>query len=209
MMIFANSTWGRLMADCGVPGIYRSQVSGGWGNRLQVKMVTHAAPHQGLGVDQYAWCTSPLRRYTDLVNQWQVLACIQHGKTAPLTAPFRPKDADLFAIVSAFDAAYTAYGEFQSRMERYWCLKWLEQHQVHQADAVVIRDEVIRLVEIPLVIPMPGMQAFARGTQVRLELIDWDEVELTVQARFLEGSAESPAADDGAGEEDEGEDPVA
>ncbi|MBS7327646.1 MAG: RNB domain-containing ribonuclease [Oxalobacter sp.] len=209
MMIFANSTWGRLMADCGVPGIYRSQVSGGWGNRLQVKMVTHAAPHQGLGVDQYAWCTSPLRRYTDLVNQWQVLACIQHGKTAPLTAPFRPKDADLFAIVSAFDAAYTAYGEFQSRMERYWCLKWLEQHQVHQADAVVIRDEVVRLVEIPLVIPMPGMQVFARGTQVSLELIDWDEVELTVQARFLEGTAESPAADDSAGEEDEGEDPVA
>lgn len=193
MMIFANSTWGKLMADCGVPGIYRSQVSSGWGNRLLVKMVTHAAPHQGLGVDQYAWCTSPLRRYTDLVNQWQVLACIKHGKTAPLTAPFRPKDADLFAIVSAFDAAYTAYGEFQGRMERYWCLKWLEQHQVHQADAVVIRDEVVRLVDIPLVIPMPGMQAFARGTQVRLELIDWDEVELTVQARFLEGSAESPA----------------
>ena len=151
----------------------------------------------------------PLRRYTDLVNQWQVLACIQHGKTAPLTAPFRPKDADLFAIVSAFDAAYTAYGEFQARMERYWCLKWLEQHQVHQADAVVIRDEVVRLVEIPLVIPMPGMQVFARGTQVSLELIDWDEVELTVQARFLEGTAESPAADDSAGEEDEGEDPVA
>lgn len=209
MMIFANSTWGRLMADCGVPGIYRSQVSGGWGNRLLVKMVTHAAPHQGLGVDQYAWCTSPLRRYTDLVNQWQILACIQHGKTAPLTAPFRPKDADLFAIVSAFDAAYTAYGEFQGRMERYWCLKWLEQHQVHQADAVVIRDEIVRLVDIPLTIPMPGMQAFARGTQVRLELIAWDEVELTVQARFLEGSAESPVIQEEGSEEDvNGEDPV-
>ncbi len=185
MMIFANSTWGRLLDECGVPGVYRSQVSGGWGNRLQVKMVTHAAPHQGLGVDQYAWCTSPLRRYTDLVNQWQILACIEHGKAAPSSAFFRQKDAELFAIVSAFDAAYAAYGEFQGRMERYWCLKWLEQHQVHQVDAVVIRDEVVRLVDIPLVIPMPGMEVFARGSQVRLELIAWDEVELTVQARFL------------------------
>ncbi len=185
MMIFANSTWGKLMDDCGVPGIYRSQMSGGWGNRLQVKMVTHAAPHQGLGVDQYAWCTSPLRRYTDLLNQWQILACVEHGKDAPSSAYFRHKDAELFAIVSAFDAAYAAYGEFQSRMERYWCLKWLEQHDAHQVDAVVIRDEVVRLVDIPLVIPMPGMQVFARGSQIRLELIAWDDVELTVQARFL------------------------
>ncbi len=197
MMIFANSTWGRLMVDCGVPGIYRSQIYDGWGKRLLVKMVTHAAPHQGLGVDQYAWCTSPLRRYTDLVNQWQVLACIQHGNAASLVAPFRSKDdADLFAIISAFDATYTAYNEFQGKMERYWCLKWLEQHQVRQADAVVIRDGAVRLVDIPLVIPMPDMQAFAWGTLVRLELIAWDEVELTVQARFLEGFAESSVASD-------------
>ena len=79
LMIFANSTWGKLLHEHGIPGIYRSQGggTGSWLNRMQVKMVTHAAPHQGLGVDQYAWCTSPLRRYTDLVNQWQILACCQ------------------------------------------------------------------------------------------------------------------------------------
>ena len=82
LMIFANSTWGKLMHDHGVPGIYRSQGTG-WGGKMQVRMVTHAAPHQGLGVDQYAWSTSPLRRYPDLVNQWQILACIAHGVTAP------------------------------------------------------------------------------------------------------------------------------
>lgn len=185
MMIFANSTWGKLMHDCGVPGVYRSQVGSGWGNRLQVKMVTHAAPHQGLGVDQYAWCTSPLRRYTDLVNQWQILSCIRYGKTAPLTAYFRPKDAELFAIVSAFDATYSAYNEFQGKMERYWCLKWLEQHQAHQAEAVAIREDVIRLVDIPLTIPLVGIPALVRGTKLNVELIAWDDVELTVQARLM------------------------
>ncbi|MEO0315183.1 MAG: hypothetical protein RI928_1639, partial [Pseudomonadota bacterium] len=203
LMIFANSSWGKLMHEHGVPGIYRTQGAGnGWAARMQVRMLTHAAPHQGLGVDQYAWSTSPLRRYTDLVNQWQILACVRHGVTAPLVAPFKPRDADLFAIVSAFDSAYGAYADFQNIMERYWCLRWLAQGAVRQVDAVVLKDEVLRLVEIPLVIPMPGVK-HPRGTQVRLELISWDELDLTVQARVLEVSAVSETLSDDMDEESE------
>ncbi|NRR33032.1 RNB domain-containing ribonuclease [Oxalobacteraceae bacterium] len=210
LMIFANSTWGKLMHDHGVPGIYRSQGggTGGWAAKMQVRMVTHAAPHQGLGVDQYAWSTSPLRRYTDLVNQWQILACAEHGVTAPLVAPFKPKDANLFAIVSAFDAAYAAYGDHQSNMERYWCLRWLGQEDAKQVEAVVLKDEVLRLVDIPLIIRLPGMPQVARGAQVKLDIIRWDEVDLTIEARLLE----IPVAADVAGDaeldyedEDEGD----
>ncbi|NKI67862.1 RNB domain-containing ribonuclease [Collimonas pratensis] len=191
LMIFANSSWGKLMSDHGVPGIYRAQGggSGGWAAKMQVRMVTHAAPHQGLGVDQYAWSTSPLRRYTDLVNQWQILACVEGGVAAPLVAPFKPRDADLFAIVSGFDAAYSGYGDFQSNMERYWCLRWLGQEQARQVEAAVLKDEILRLAEIPLIIKLPGMQQLARGTQVKLDIIRWDEVDLTVEARLLEVSA--------------------
>ncbi len=203
LMIFANSSWGKLMHEQGVPGIYRTQGTGtGWAARMQVRMLTHAAPHQGLGVDQYAWSTSPLRRYTDLVNQWQILACVRHGVTAPLVAPFKPRDADLFAIVSAFDSAYGAYADFQNIMERYWCLRWLAQESVRQVDAVVLKDEVLRLVEVPLVIPMPGVK-HPRGTQVRLELISWDELDLTVQARVLEVSVVSDVISDDMDEESE------
>ncbi|MQR01350.1 ribonuclease catalytic domain-containing protein [Glaciimonas soli] len=192
LMIFANSTWGKFMADHGVPGIYRAQGggSGGWAAKMQVRMVTHAAPHQGLGVDQYAWSTSPLRRYTDLVNQWQILACAEKGIAAPLVAPFKPRDADLFAIVSAFDAAYSGYGDFQSNMERYWCLRWLGQEQkegrAKQVEAVVLKDEILRLVDIPLVIKLPGMPAVARGAQVKLDILRWDEVDLSIEVRLLE-----------------------
>lgn len=199
LMIFANSTWGKLLHDHGVPGIYRAQGGGqggqGWGARMQVRMLTHAAPHQGLGVDQYAWSTSPLRRYTDLVNQWQILACVKGGVTAPLIAPFKPKDADLFAIVSAFDSAYSAYADFQATMERYWCLRWLKQQDARLVDAVLLKDELLRLVDIPLVIPMTGAR-HPRGTQLRLELISWDEVDLSVQARVLEVTTVSPALAD-------------
>jgi exoribonuclease-2 len=197
LMIFANSTWGKLLHDSGVPGIYRSQGAGsgaGWAAKMQVRMVTHAAPHQGLGVDQYAWSTSPLRRYTDLVNQWQILACAEHGVTAPLVAPFKPRDATLFSIVSAFDAAYAAYNEFQQNMERYWCLRWLGQENARQVDAVVLKDEVLRLVEIPLVIRLPGMQQVARGAQVRMDIVRWDEVDLSLEARLLEVAEAAPEA---------------
>lgn len=205
LMIFANSTWGKLMHDHGVPGIYRSQGAsgGGWAARMQVRMVTHAAPHQGLGVDQYAWSTSPLRRYTDLINQWQILACAEHGVAAPLVAPFKPKDADLFAIVSAFDAAYAAYADFQGNMERYWCLRWLAQESAKHVDAVVLKDEVLRLVDIPLIVRLPGMPQAARGTQVKLDLIRWDEVDLTVEARLVEMTTMTAEAEAAVIEDDE------
>ncbi len=196
LMIFANSTWGKLLHDSGVPGIYRSQGpgAGGWNAKIQVRMVTHAAPHQGLGVDQYAWSTSPLRRYTDLVNQWQILACASNGVTAPLVAPFKHRDATLFSIVSAFDAAYAAYNDFQQNMERYWCLRWLGQEQAKQVDAVVLKDEIVRLVEIPLVVRLAGMPQVARGAQVKLDVIRWDEVDLSLEARLLEVAAAAPDA---------------
>ena len=125
-MILANSHWGGWLDELGVPGIYRSQASLAPG--IKVRMGTRAAPHAGLGVAQYAWATSPLRRYVDLVNQWQIIACARHGRTAALAAPFKPKDAALFSVISGFDAAYAAYNDFQSAIERYWTLRYLEQN---------------------------------------------------------------------------------
>lgn len=193
LAILTNSSWGKLLHEHGVPGIYRAQGGGsgnGWAAKMQVRMQTHAAPHQGLGVDQYAWSTSPLRRYTDLVNQWQILACIEHGVTAPLVAPFKQRDADLFAIVSAFDAAYSAYAAFQADMERYWCLRWLSQEkgeaETMKVEATVLKEEILRLVDIPLVIKLSGMPRVARGSQVKLDLLRWDEIDLTVEARLLD-----------------------
>ncbi|MGE8374427.1 MAG: ribonuclease catalytic domain-containing protein, partial [Diaphorobacter nitroreducens] len=133
--IVANSTWGNMLAEHGVPGIYRSQASLAPG--IKVRMSTKALPHAGIGVKSYAWATSPLRRYVDLVNQWQIIACARHGKTAALAAPFKPKDAELFSIISSFDAAYSAYNGYQAGMERYWTLKYLEQNQIAELDATV------------------------------------------------------------------------
>lgn len=183
LMILANSTWGKLLADHGVPGIYRTQKA--WGMH-RTRMQTYPAPHEGLGVAQYAWSTSPLRRYVDLVNQWQILAVAQHGVTAKLVAPFKPKDADLLAAVADFEGTYAAYAEHQSTMERYWCLRWLAQEGRDRMMAAVLKEGAVRFAEIPLVTRVPELVQAARGTQVMLEIADTDEIALEVSCRVLE-----------------------
>lgn len=205
LMILANSTWGKLLADHGVPGIYRTQKA--WGMN-RTRMQTYPAPHEGLGVAQYAWSTSPLRRYVDLVNQWQILAVAQHGVTAKLVAPFKPKDADLLAAVADFEGTYAAYAEHQSTMERYWCLRWLQQENRERMVATVLKDGAVRFAEIPLVTRVPELAQAQRGTQVLLEIASTDEISLEVSCRVLEvfaGEGELPEEELAAGEESDEE----
>ena len=183
-MILANSTWGSWMAELGVPGIYRSQASLLPG--VKVRMGTRALPHAGIGVKSYAWSSSPLRRYTDLVNQWQIIACARHGKTAALVAPFKPKDAELFSIISSFDAAYFAYNGYQGAMERFWTLKYLQQNGLTEITATVFKENMVRADDMPLVLPVLGAANLPRGARVRVKLGDIDEITLDVMGTVVE-----------------------
>jgi exoribonuclease-2 len=180
-MILANSRWGGWLADCGVPGIYRSQASMAPG--IKVRMGVKPAPHAGMGVAQYTWATSPLRRYVDLVNQWQIIACARHGRTAALAAPFKPRDVALFSIISAFDAAYAAYNGFQSGIERYWTLQYLIQQGLQELDATVMKDGLVRADSLPLVFRALGAESLPRGAHVRVRLLGHDLLTLDVQAK--------------------------
>jgi exoribonuclease-2 len=198
-MILANSHWGGWLATHNVPAIYRSQASLAPG--VKVRMGTKPAPHAGIGVSQYSWATSPLRRYVDLVNQWQIVACVRHGRTAALAAPFKPRDASLFSIISSFDATYAAYNDFQQTIERYWTLRWLQQHQVHELEATTMRDGLVRVDTLPLVFKCTGCESLPRGTRVRVALQSLDalslEVHATLAARLADTIDAAPeAADD-------------
>jgi exoribonuclease II len=185
-MILANNTWGGWLNDLGVPGIYRTQASMAPG--VKVRMGTRAQPHAGMGVAHYTWATSPLRRYVDLVNQWQIIACARHGRTAALAAPFKPKDTALFAIISGFDAAYSAYNDYQRAIERYWTLRWLTQNGVTEIECGVMKDGLVRADTLPLVLKALGAEALPRGARVRVRLGEPDLLTLdiggTVSARL-------------------------
>ena len=201
-MILANSTWGGWLNELGLPGIYRSQASLAPG--IKVRMGTKALPHAGMGVAQYTWATSPLRRYVDLVNQWQIIACARHGRTAALVAPFKPKDAQLFSIISGFDAAYSAYNGFQSAIERYWTLRHLAQAGITELSAAVMKDGLVRADDLPLVFKALGCEPLPRGTHVKVRITGVDEMTLDVHANLVERLDEAPAA--ASAEEAEAED---
>jgi exoribonuclease II len=202
-MILANSTWGSWLGELGVPAIYRSQASLAPG--VKVRMGTKALPHAGIGVKSYAWSTSPLRRYTDLVNQWQIIAAARHGRTAALAAPFKPKDAELFSIISGFDAAYSAYNGYQAGMERFWTLRYIQQNGLTELAGVAFKDGLVRADDLPLVLPVLGGNELPRGAHVRVKLGEIDLITLDVKGTVIErldvapeplGSEEDEAEDD-------------
>ena len=135
----------------------------------------------------YAWSTSPLRRYTDLVNQWQIIAAARHGRTAALAAPFKPKDAELFSIISGFDAAYSAYNGHQAGMERFWTLQLPAAARAsRELVGTVFKEGLVRADDLPLVLPVLGGGDLPRGARVRVKLGDIDLITLDVNGTVVE-----------------------
>jgi exoribonuclease-2 len=182
LMILVNSTWGKLLADNEIAGIYRTQNNG------KVKMSTVAAPHQGLGVAQYMWSSSPLRRYIDLVNQRQIINLLRHE-----TPSYGQNDTALFTILRDFDAAYTVYNDFQRQMERYWCLRWLQQENIKQTEVWILRENLVKLVAIPLTSKIPSLPELPANSRAILEIGEIDLLDLNFNARFV-STIEAPPA---------------
>jgi exoribonuclease-2 len=173
LMIAVNGTWGRLLDDHGVPAIYRVQTGG------KVRMATSAMEHQGLGVSHYIWASSPLRRYVDLVNQWQLLALL--GGNAP---PFSRNSDLMLAAVHDFEATYAAYDEFQGRMENYWCLRWMLQEAIEVAAAEVVRENLVKFEGLPLYARVPSLPELPPGTGVEIAVSGIDLVEADFKCTF-------------------------
>ena len=183
LMILANGSWGELLAEREVAAIYRVQTSG------KVRMSAHPEAHESLGLGCYAWFTSPLRRYVDLLNQWQLAAALEGKK-----APFARNSEQLLAGMRAFEIAHLRYQEHQRAMETYWSLRWLLQEGEREARATVLREGLVRFESLPLTARATGMPALAPGTRVRVELGAVDLIEASVACAYRE------TLDAGAGE---------
>jgi exoribonuclease-2 len=175
LMILANSTWAGELHREGQCGLFRVQ-SGG-----KVRTSTAAGPHDGLGVAHYMWASSPLRRYTDLINQRQLIA--RARRQPPV---YQARDTALLAAMRDFEAAYDVYAEYQRTMERYWSLRWLMQEQVTTATGVVLmRENMVRLDSIPLVQRVPSLPAIVTpGQRVELAVGAVDFLDLTLDLEF-------------------------
>jgi exoribonuclease II len=186
LMIFANVTWAKALADRGWAGMFRVQAAG------KTKMSSLAGPHEGLNVPHYLWATSPLRRYSDLVNQRQLLALAEEQPAA-----YPRGSAELMAAVADFDATYAGYGDFQQQMEFYWCLRFIQQEGISKLTARVIRENLVRFDRLPIVQRVNDMPNQSAGTQVILAVAEVDLFEPALHLRFIEavpGELGGPAA---------------
>ena len=173
MMILANSAWGELLAERDVAAIYRVQSTG------KVRFSVHPEAHEGLGVSAYAWMSSPLRRYVDLVNQWQLAASLAGRKP-----PFARNSEALLTALRAFEVTTTRYDEHQRAMEAYWSLRWIEQEGVRTLQGVVLRDNLARIEGLPLVARVSGAPSLEPGAIVRLEVGAIDLLERSITAVY-------------------------
>ena len=171
LMIHVNSTWGKLLAASGFDALYRNQKGG------KTRMEVIPAAHEWLGVTHYAWASSPLRRYTDLANQRQLVALLQGLE------PAYSRDT-LVAAARDFEAAYEAYAEHQRALERYWCLKFLLQEGIETAEATIVREELVRIDGMPLVARAIGLPSSVPGERVRVAFGEVDLWEAHVLCRY-------------------------
>ncbi len=175
LMIYANTEWGKQLADANIAGIYRSQGNG------KVRMSTSPAPHQGLGVSQYAWSSSPMRRYIDLINQRQIIALLNNDPP-----PYTKESDGLLIGMRDFEIAYSFYGDFQRSMERYWCLRWLIQENIQTINASVIKENLVKLDHMPFVARIPSLPDLESDTYVKIEILGIDLLERSLAAKFLQ-----------------------
>ena len=173
LMIYVNSRWAKSLSEKGIAAIYRSQVNG------KVRMSTAPGKHQGLGVDQYIWSSSPLRRYVDLLNQRQLIALVR-GQPAP----YASNSEALLGAMRDFELAHEAYNNFQRNMEKYWCLRYILQEELKEANATVLKENLIRLDTLPLVTRVPSLPEVPPGSRVSISFSDIDLMDLSIVCHF-------------------------
>ena len=192
LMIFANVTWAGALAGRKWPGMFRVQAGG------KTRMSSIAGPHEGLNVPHYLWATSPLRRYSDLLNQRQLLAlvAIENAPSDDRVPPYAHGNAELLAAVADFDATYAGYGEFQQQMEFYWCLRYIQQENITKLTAHVIRENLVRFDRLPMVQRINDMPSQPAGMQVILSVAEVDLFEPALHMRFIETVGVTNVADE-------------
>ena len=133
-----------------------------------------------------------------MVNQRQIVSAVLGREPA-----YQGNDADFFSIVSRFDDLYSAYNDFQRRMERYWSLRYIEQEGLKEVVVSVVKEELVRVEGLPFLQRIPGLPELERGRRLRLAVLGCDYIDLLLETKLLEVLPESESVTD---LEDEDED---
>ena len=147
LMIMANWLMAKYLAENKTPAVFRSQPGprerlykgdGGtlYQNWMQRRFLSrfvlgsNPEKHSGLGLEAYVTATSPIRRYFDLVAQRQIRAVL--GLEQPYTS------GEIDRIIQLLELPMGNVARTQLGRNRYWLLKYLEQHIGRKEEAIVL-----------------------------------------------------------------------
>jgi exoribonuclease II len=147
LMILANWLMAKYLASHSMPAVFRSQpeprerllrqtegtLFQNWMQRKQLsRFVLGCRPehHSGLGLDAYVTATSPIRKYFDLITQRQIRA------TLGLEEPYSSEN--IKELLQKLERPMGYVGKIQSRRNRYWLLKYLENRIGQKEEAIVL-----------------------------------------------------------------------
>src|SRR5690625_4062836 len=92
----------------------------------------------------------------------------------------------MFAVIGTFEEQCSSWNACQHKIERYWALRWFQQQQKTHLHAQVIRNDLVRFTAVPLVTAVPGLPELERGQGVWIEVLDLNEVDLSLGCRLIE-----------------------
>jgi hypothetical protein len=185
LMILMNSQTAEFLVTSGCPAVYRTQrpdMPDLKRGRSKADLTINPREHGGIGASLYCWATSPIRRYADLINQRQ-LASLLGG---PL--PCFRDESELLIRAKKAEFLNQASLNHQRRMERFWILKYLEQHR-EEAQAVNLhpkdRSVLVVFQDIPLHINISREEAVQTEGPALFYPESFDFYSLEVRGRFM------------------------
>ena len=162
-MIAANQAAAQFCHENHLPCIYRVQEhlgperdedEPGARSHPRAQLKPERAPHQDLGVTGYTQITSPLRRYSDLVMQRQIVKFLQTGQP-------EYSQTDLWARALAIEEMTRRIQRLESRADFYWKCVFLSQHLGETYAAQIGRSQgqspriILQIVELNLRLYVP------------------------------------------------------
>ena len=113
-------------------------------------------PHAGMGLSAYSPVTSPLRRFTDLVNEAQLLSVVTRGEA-------RWSREELSDMLMHLSIRLEAAGQVQRFRPRYWKYLYIQQQARLHGDECCWKAEVAEENDMWVSVSLPEIQLGLRG----------------------------------------------
>ena len=182
LAISVNSEAGKIFRKSNFPGIYRTQSSYEIKKDVEIgktlsmehirinptRLSSIPDKHAGLGCEFYMQITSPIRRFSDLVMQFQLKMLLE--KKDPIFS-----ENDIIIWLEKISYQQKKYKKAETEILNYWKLRYVKQNlgEVFKAKTrkkLANGDTEVELLELDLKVPTSGLGTFSEGEHILIKI---------------------------------------